>query len=74
MKLVCADDFIQAKYIMDALLRHQRRRGQRRGSGFSAVAGAVLCFTGPTTRGGVKAIFNRASLQGGGRETVVRCV
>ncbi len=27
---MCTDDFIQAKYIMDALLRHQRRSATRR--------------------------------------------
>lgn len=27
---MCTDDFIQAKYIMDALLRHQRQSAMRR--------------------------------------------
>ncbi|VDZ96784.1 ADP-ribosylglycohydrolase [Salmonella enterica subsp. enterica] len=37
---MCTDDFIQAKYIMDALLRHQRQvSDEAMREAFSAVAG-----------------------------------
>ncbi|WP_176208294.1 ADP-ribosylglycohydrolase family protein, partial [Salmonella enterica] len=66
---MCTDDFIQAKYIMDALLRHQRqvsdeamREAFQQWLDYPYYAN----FTGPTTRAAMKAIFNdnRASLQG----------
>ncbi|WP_313049491.1 ADP-ribosylglycohydrolase family protein [Atlantibacter subterraneus] len=66
---MCTDDFIQAKYIMDALLSHQRqvtdevmREAFTRWLAYPFYAN----FTGPTTRAAMKALFNdnRASLQG----------
>lgn len=69
---MCTDDFIQAKYIMDALLKNQRqvsneamREAFRRWLNYPYYAN----FTGPTTRAVMKAIFNdnRTSLQGAGR-------
>ena len=66
---MCTDDFIQAKYIMDALLQHHRqvsdeamREAFQRWLAYPYYAN----FTGPTTRAAMKAIFNdnRVSLQG----------
>lgn len=66
---MCTDDFIQAKYIMDALLKHHRqvsdvvmREAFTRWLAYPFYAN----FTGPTTRAAMKAIFsdNRGSLQG----------
>ncbi|EJX4927924.1 ADP-ribosylglycohydrolase family protein [Salmonella enterica] len=66
---MCTDDFIQAKYIMDALLKNQRqvsneamREAFQRWLNYPYYAN----FTGPTTRAAMKAIFNdnRTSLQG----------
>ncbi|HEJ9095681.1 TPA: ADP-ribosylglycohydrolase family protein [Serratia odorifera] len=66
---MCTDDFIQAKYIMDALLAHGRKvtdsamkEAFQRWLDYPFYAN----FTGPTTRAAMKAIFNdrRASLQG----------
>ncbi|WP_411752605.1 ADP-ribosylglycohydrolase family protein [Serratia sp. (in: enterobacteria)] len=66
---MCTDDFLQAKYIMDALLAHGRqvsdmamREAFQRWLDYPFYAN----FTGPTTRAAMKAIFNdnRASLQG----------
>lgn len=66
---MCTDDFIQAKYIMDALLNHHRqvsdeamREAFQRWLAYPFYAN----FTGPTTRAAMRAIFNdaRESLQG----------
>lgn len=76
---MCTDDWIQAKYIMDALLKNQRqvsneamREAFRRWLDYPYYANS----TGPTIRAAMKAIFNdnRASLQGGwkGKSTLYR--
>ena len=66
---MCTDDFIQAKYIMDALLKHDRqvsdeamREAFQRWLEYPFYAN----FTGPTTRAAMRALFNdtRGSLQG----------
>lgn len=75
---MCTDDFIQAKYIMDALLKHHRqvsddamREAFKRWLDYPFYTN----FTGPTTRSAMKAIFgdHRVSLQGvleGGKQSV----
>jgi len=66
---MCTDDFLQAKYIMDALLAADRQPTEtvmkaafQRWLDYPFYAN----FTGPTTRAAMKAIFddNRPSLQG----------
>lgn len=66
---MCTDDFIQAKYIIDALLNNNRvvsekvmKEAFQRWLDYPFYAN----FTGPTTRAAMKEIFNdtRASLQG----------
>lgn len=66
---MCTDDFLQAKYIMDALLSNGRlvsditmKEAFQRWLDYPFYAN----FTGPTTRAAMKAIFNdeRISLQG----------
>lgn len=66
---MCTDDFLQARYIIEAMLAHQRQASSaamkeafQRWLDYPFYAN----FTGPTTRAAMKAIFNdtRASLQG----------
>ncbi|QKJ88402.1 ADP-ribosylglycohydrolase [Paramixta manurensis] len=66
---MCTDDFIQARYILEAMLAHDKKASAeamkaafQRWIDYPFYAN----FTGPTTRAAMKAIFNdnRASLQG----------
>jgi len=60
---MCTDDFLQAKYIMDALLAHQRQvsdEAMREAFGRWLAYPYYANFTGPTTRAAMRALFSDA--------------